>query len=389
MTRQQVMKPSKTHDVVSVVNEILARGLADGASDIHFEPTDGDMLIRLRLDGVLRDMRTVPGEIADNVIARLKVMAGLLTYRLDIPQEGALSAKLLRPVGANDADLRVATFPTVRGERAVVRALYSDPGIDQLDDLELAGETAALLRCAAAMPSGMILVTGPAGSGKTTTLHAVVRHIVATAPGRSIVALEDPVERRIAGVTQIQIQPHGELDYPRAMRSLLRQDPQVLLVGEIRDAATANIVVEAALTGHLLLSTMHAGDPAEAVVRLREMGIPPYQLVSVLHVILAQRLLRRLCTDCRKATGEPDEPYRHAGCDVCHSTGYRGRIVCAQRLALNDATRSAIRSDAPAAELRTVSQAQGPTLLTEARRLVAGGVTDRAEVERIIGQPLT
>jgi type IV pilus assembly protein PilB len=373
--------------VVGLVNRLLRDAIQRRASDVHFEPTDRQMLVRLRLDGLLHDVEQLPRQIADNIIARLKVMAGLLTYRVDIPQEGSLSANDIVPDGDDAAalDLRVATFPTIRGERVVVRILYSGSGISDLTDLGLAPETVTALSRAAEASAGMILVTGPAGSGKSTTLYALARHIHRVSPGRSVVALEDPVEQRVDGMTQIQIAPHGELNYPRALRSLLRQDPEVLLIGEVRDAHTANVIVEASLTGHLVMTTMHSGDPAEAIVRMLEMDIPPYQLVSTLNLVCTQRLVRRLCLDCRRDTKRQDEPFEHVGCDTCYQTGYRGRVACGQLLELNEHVRSAIVAKASSSELRTIAAEQGPNLLEDANRLVRTALTDQAEVRRIIG----
>ncbi len=379
------------HSVIDLVNTVLRQGIERRASDIHFEPTDQHLLVRFRLDGLLHDVESLPRQLADNVVARLKVMAGLLTYRIDIPQEGSLSAASL---GVSDAasasdgsalDLRVATFPTVRGERAVVRVLYSTAGVDDLESLGFSPGVVNRLQDAAGQPSGLIVVTGPAGAGKSTTLYCLARHILKTSPGRSVVSLEDPVEQRVEGMTQIQISPHGELNYERSLRSLLRQDAQVLLVGEARDAHTAGVIVEASLTGHLILTTMHSGDPAEAVVRLLEMGIPSYQLVSTLSLVCSQRLLRTLCSNCRRKTGRTDEPFVHVGCRECYDSGYRGRTACGQVFVMDGEARSAVLSHAAASAIREIAVGQGPNLLGDAARVVQDGRTDRTEIERVLG----
>jgi general secretion pathway protein E len=256
----------------------------------------------------------------------------------------------------------------------VVRLLYQAGPVSGLSGLGLSPEVIGDLRRAAAQPQGLILVTGPAGSGKSTTLYALTRHILATTPGRSIVSLEDPVEQRVDGMAQIQVSPHGELNYVRAMRSLLRQDVQVLLVGEIRDAETARIVVEASLTGHLIMSTLHSGDPAEAIVRLMEMGIPPYQLVGALTLICSQRLLRMLCPACSGG-----------GCEQCTRTGYQGRIACGQAAVVDDTLRGAILAQTPAGELRRLIARNRLTLAADARRLVAEKKTTEEEVLRVLG----
>jgi general secretion pathway protein E len=257
-----------------------------------------------------------------------------------------------------------------------VRLLYADAQVGELDALGLAPETVAELRRSARLPQGLILVTGPAGSGKSTTLYATARYILTSTPGRSVVSLEDPVEQRVAGMPQIQVSPHGELDYVRAMRSLLRQDVEVLLVGEIRDAETAHIVVEASLTGHLIISTMHSGDPAEAIVRLLEMGIAPYQIAGALCVVCSQRLLRTVCPRCRGSGVCPD----------CDSSGLRGRTACGQITVVDERTRQAILARSTAGELRRLISEGHRDLLADAGRLLAAGRTTAEEVHRVLGR---
>jgi len=360
--------------VVQLVDALLARAIGRKASDIHFEPSDGGMWVRYRLDGLLHEMDRLPAGLAENVIARLKILAGLLTYRMDIPQEGAFQAQGHLTGGLPPIDVRVATFPTVRGERAVVRLMYAVGQVSALDDLGFSDEVVTEFRRAAEQPHGLILVTGPAGSGKSTTLYALARHIRAATPGRSVVSLEDPVEQRVDGMAQIQIQPHGELDYVRAMRSLLRQDVQVLLVGEIRDAQTARVVIEAALTGHLIMSTLHSGDPAEAVVRLLEMGVEAYQIVGALSLVFTQRLVRLICDACGGR-----------GCEVCAETGYLGRTACGQIAVMNESIRQAILDHRPVGELRDAIAVDRADLAADARRLIEQGQTTVDEVRRVLG----
>ncbi len=380
-------------DAVRLVDDLLAAAIRRRASDAHFEPGESAMWVRYRLDGVLQDVDRLPLELAENVVARLKVLAGLLTYRLDVPQEGSFRADARIAGDLPAIDIRVATFPTIRGERAVIRFLYESSEVNHLAELGFRREAVTALREAAGRPQGLILVTGPAGSGKSTTLYALARHILAATPGRSVVSLEDPVEQRIDGVAQIQITPHGELDYARAMRSLLRQDVQVMLIGEIRDAATAHVVVEAALTGHLVMSTMHSGDPAEALVRLLEMGIAPYQLVGAVSTICAQRLLRTLCPECAGASSVAADLRVGRTCDACADTGYRGRTACCQTVTLDDALRQAVLYRRPVQELRSLINAAEPAgdgesaLLADAMRLVEAGRTDIDEVRRMLGAP--
>ncbi len=364
--------------IVALVDDLLGRALDARASDVHFEPVDkppGGLLVRVRVDGLLHDSELLPRTAVQGVIGRLKVLAGLLTYRVDIPQEGSVRLARQHPAG-DPVELRVATFPTVRGERAVVRVFAVQPEVRDLAGLGLEPAQIRRLRLAVSAPAGMILVTGPAGAGKTTTLYSLVRYVRETDPGRSVVTVEDPVEQRIDRVTQIQINPHGELSYEVCMRSLLRQDPQVLLIGEIRDARTAGAALEAALTGHLILTTMHSGDPAEAVLRLLEMGLPPYQVVSAVTAVCSQRLLRR-CMPANLAHG--------GGPDTGPPGKYHGRVACAHLVEIDEEFRSLILEQPTASRLRSAMQRQQPDLHAAAARLVVAGVTDVEEVRRVLG----
>jgi type II secretory ATPase GspE/PulE/Tfp pilus assembly ATPase PilB-like protein len=336
-------KGSKAHDAVSVVNEFLAKAAESGASDVHFEPTGKGLVVKFRLDGVLSTIEELPNGLAENIVARLKVMAGLLTYRNDVPQEGRM--ELRSASGTELIDRRVAIFPTIHGQRAVVRMFYEEPALSELDQLGFGENILPALKSIAAANQGVLLLTGPAGSGKSTTLGAILRHIVSTFPGKSIVALEDPVERRIANVTQVQISPHGAMDFATALRSLLRQDPEVLMIGEIRDAQTAQIVIEAGLTGHLLMSTMHSGTPAGALLRLLEMGIEPYQVTSSVSAVVNQRLLRKLCPGC-KQLDKNSGSYTHGQCDKCLHTGFNGRALISEMIQLDSELRKAILAKA-------------------------------------------
>ncbi|UCD28232.1 MAG: type II/IV secretion system protein [Planctomycetota bacterium] len=361
--------------VVNLVNELLGKAISRRASDVHFEPGNHEMKVRYRLDGVLNDVDSLPAALAENMVARLKVLSGLLTYRTDVPQEGSFPADSQWEKDGRSLDIRVATFPTIWGERAVVRLLYSVGTVNELDGLGLPVDLVTDLRRAVEKPHGLLLVTGPAGSGKSTTLYALARYILAKIPGRSVVSLEDPVEQRIEGMTQIQVSPYGELNYIRAMRSLLRQDVQVLLVGEIRDAETAHIVVEASLTGHLVMSTLHSGDPAEAIVRLLEMGIAPYQLAGAISVVCSQRLLRTVCKSCG-GKGE---------CEDCSGIGYLGRTACGQIAVMDETLRQAVLARRPVGELRRMLNERGSDLATDAKRLIEQGRTTIDEVMRVLG----
>lgn len=356
--------------VVALVSGLIARAVAARASDLHLEPTESGLAVRLRVDALLHDLEPLPAVIGPNVIARLKVLAGLLTYRSDIPQEGSIAAGADTPV-----DIRVATFPTIRGERAVLRFLGAARRMLRLEELGHAPATLAGLEALLAAPAGLVIVCGPAGSGKTTTLYALLERILRIRPGASVLAVEDPVEIRLAGVTQVQINPARGLTYAAALRSLLRQDPQVLMIGEIRDAETAGVVIEAALTGHQLFSTLHSGTAAEALVRLREMGVPAYQLTSTVQGVLAQRLLRTSCAHC--ATG----PTR---CSTCLGTGYAGRAAIGHLVTMSAELRDALLGGADVAGLSATPLRTG-SLRADAERLLAEGRTTAAEVQRVLG----
>lgn len=372
----------EAQDVVGVVDELLQRAVASGASDVHFEPTGADLKVKYRLDGVLNPVESLPAAVADNVVARLKVLGGLLTYRNDIPQEGRL--ELNGKASGKVTDVRLAVFPTIYGQRAVIRLFYRNEELTALEHLGFAAQIESRLKTIAAQNQGVLLLTGPAGSGKSTTLAALLRYIVRTLPGKSIVTLEDPVEIRIDGVTQVPITPHGQMTFPTALRSLLRQDPQVLMIGEIRDAETARIVIEAGLSGHLLMSTMHSGTPAGALLRLLEMGIEPYQVTSSISAVVSQRLIRRLCDRCKRpAAGGGFEP---VGCEACLGTGFHGRTLIAEMVQLDGELRKALLAKADLDELEALLRNKGhSTMFTDGKRLVEAGIATQEELWKTCG----
>lgn len=372
--------------VSRLVHLILSDAVAQSASDVHFEPTHNTLHVRYRRDGVLLPVATLHRELATNIMARLKVLAELLTYRVDIPQEGRMTSA----VEEFGVDMRVSTFPTVHGEKAAVRIFEASSRTLDLEQLGLSADLRRALTDLLRERSGALLLTGPSGSGKTTTIYGCLRHLVRTSGGsRHLVTIEDPVEQILEGVSQAQARPGTEFDFARGLRSLLRQDPEVIMIGEVRDPETAAIAMEAALTGHLVISTLHAGSACGVIGRLLDMGIEPYLLTSALKAILNQRLVRRLCILCRTRAKEADAaqgPWRAGGCEQCAGTGYQGRLLLAELLTLDAALRQAILSKPDTATLEALAdQAGRATLWTAADRVVAKGLTTSEEIERVLG----
>ncbi len=356
---------------VGLVEKLLDSALVAGASDIHLQPRDhGDSLdVLWRMNGVLQPVVTIPRG-KQNVIARLKVLAELLTYKTDTPQEGRIRR------GDSAVEMRLSTFPTIHGEKGVIRLFISDSQHHTLDQLGLPADLLESLRAELEATSGLLLVAGPAGSGKTTTLYACLRHLAAAAPRRGLSSLEDPVEALLPGVAQSQVKPASGFTYATALRSLLRQDPEVILVGEIRDRETADMAFQASLTGHLILTSFHAGTSADAVSRLIDMGIEPFVIRSGLRGILTQRLVRRSCSCARQD-----------GCDQCQRTGYSGRLLIAEfARPMGEPARRAILEKQETAAIAAALESGGMTPLRErARETIDRGLTTSQETARVFG----
>ncbi|MFV0443111.1 MAG: GspE/PulE family protein [Planctomycetaceae bacterium] len=367
--------------VPQLVAELLKSAQQAGASDLHLVPSEAQLEVHWRIDGVLQPVESFSRSIAANIVARLKVLAELLTYRTEVPQEGRIRQ------GETAAEMRVSTFPTLFGEKVVVRLFVGSGRYRKLSDLALPADVESRFAAALQERGGLLLVTGPAGSGKTTTVYAGLRELAEQSQGqRSLVSIEDPIEAVIPGVAQSQVQPAAGFTYESGLRSLLRQDPDVILVGEVRDRTTAELVFQAALSGHLVLSTYHAGTADGALQRLRDMGIEPYQIKSGLQAVVSQRLLRRLCRCATVSHREEDrlaldvaEVRLPTGCPECRGTGYVGRQVLAEWLDGNSI------SLAPDGALMPSTPDQSPRLFTRGIEAVRRGETSPTEFRRVFG----
>ncbi|MCE4027662.1 MULTISPECIES: GspE/PulE family protein [unclassified Microbacterium] len=380
--------------VVRFVNLLITQAINDRASDIHIEPGEHRLTVRFRIDGVLHEMQRADRSIQDGVISRLKIMSSIDIAEKRVPQDGRIS--VLHE--GRSVDLRVATLPTVWGEKIVMRILDNSGQVMLMSDLLFSETNAERFTQAISRPHGMVLVTGPTGSGKSTTLYTALRAVAN--PRVNVITVEDPVEYRIPDINQIQVNPRAGLTFATALRSILRADPDVVLVGEIRDRETAAISIEAALTGHLVLSTLHTNDAPSALTRLVEIGTEPFLVATALSAVIAQRLARRLCTKCRQpidddramleAVGMPldliDDAtvFRAVGCTACSSTGYRGRVALHEAMEVTDRIEQALVGRATGGELREISLEQGMIpLRDDGWAKVAQGITTIEEVLRV------
>jgi general secretion pathway protein E len=367
--------------IIRLINALLTQAVRDGASDVHIEPYERESVVRLRRDGVLRDIARPRRGLHAAMASRIKIMAQLDIAEKRLPQDGRITLRL----AGRAVDVRVSTVPTTHGERLVLRLLDKQAGQIGLDGLGMAPDTGAAFTDLLGQPHGILLVTGPTGSGKTTTLYAALQSLDA---GRlNIVTVEDPVEFDLPGIGQIPVNPRIELDFARALRAILRQDPDVIMIGEIRDLETAQIAIQASLTGHLVLATLHTNDSAAAVTRLVDMGIEPFLLASTLRGVLAQRLVRKLCTVCRSPAAPEDTVagWLPGQCEHCGHSGYRGRAGLYELLVVDEATRRLIHDGADEDRLRAHARAAGMrTLFEDGQRHVAGGLTSAEELQRVI-----
>lgn len=381
--------------VVRFVNLLIAQAISDRASDIHIEPTERDVRVRYRIDGVLQDAHRAPRTIHSGVVSRLKIMAEMDIAERRIPQDGRLTVNH----HGRKMDLRIATLPTVWGEKIVARVLDNSNTRLGLGDLGFSPGNFARFADSYSKPYGMILVTGPTGSGKSTTLYATLN--ILSQPQVNVITVEDPVEYRLPGINQVQTNNKAGLTFASALRSILRSDPDIVLIGEIRDHETANIAVEASLTGHLVLSTLHTNDAPSAVTRLVEMGIEPFLVGSALDAVVAQRLCRSLCERCREAyrpapadlaavrfelPADVDHLYRPVGCSSCAGTGYRGRMALHEVMSVTEEVERLTVARASTDEISRLARAQGMATLREDGWLkVQQGRTSIEEVLRVVG----
>jgi type IV pilus assembly protein PilB len=383
--------------VVKLVNLILDQAIREGASDIHIEPYRHGIHVRYRIDGVLHDVLSPPKNLKAALVSRIKIMANLDIAERRRPQDGRIHLR----VDGREIDLRVSTLPTMFGEKVVMRILDQSSALIQLGQLGMASEVQETWERLATKPYGMLLITGPTGSGKTTTLYATLTKI--NTLEKNIITIEDPVEYQLPRINQVQVNPKAGLTFATALRSILRQDPDIIMVGEIRDRETAELAVQAALTGHLVFSTLHTNDAASAFTRLLDMGIEPYLVASSVIGVMAQRLARKICSRCKepyrapgeavrrlsedRVEGEEEEVvlYRGAGCEACRHTGYKGRVGVFELLVVSDRIRSMILARAPSTEIREAARSEGMrTMREDGLQKVLGGISTVEEILRVV-----
>lgn len=388
-----LIQESQKQPIVQAVNLVINEAIQKRASDIHLEPTEEDLTVRYRIDGLLHVIYNLPKKIQRGIAARIKILSGLDITKFYIPQDGRFHIAAEN----KDIDFRVSTLPTIYGEKFVLRILDKTATIVRLDELGFSEQPLSLLKEAVDKEHGMILVTGPTGSGKSTTLYAILTEL--NTIQRHIVTVEDPVEYQIDGVTQTQVKPEIELTFAAALRGLLRQSPDTIMIGEIRDTETADIAIKASLIGQLILSTLHTNDAVSAFARLIDMGVERYLVASALILICAQRLCRRICHRCKeplktapkeilKELGEAEKNiqfYHGAGCPVCNNSGYFGRVALLEALKVDDPIKSMVIKEAPLEEIKEFALKEGRliTLRKDGLHKAAAGITTLEEVYRV------
>ncbi len=388
---RDILYEEETSPAVSFVNQTLIKAVNLSASDIHIEPYENTSIVRLRLDGILHEYTRIPLSLHEQVVSRIKVLANLNVAERRVPQDGKIAVR----VGKRHLDIRVSVVPTVFGERVVLRLLEKGGKLLRLEDLGLWEEDLIRLRRLAQKPYGIILATGPTGAGKSTTLYAMILEI--KSPKRNIITIEDPPEYQIEGVSQIQVNPKVGLTFAVGLRAILRQDPDVIMVGEIRDSETAEIAVQSALTGHLVLSTLHTNDAPSAITRLFDLGIEPFLIASALEGVIAQRLVRKICPHCKEPYKPTEEElselglsgeytfYRGRGCEHCMRTGYRGRTGIYEVLEVDEEVKKHILKTQDAVELRNFAKSKGfKSMLEDGIRKALAGITTSEEVLRAV-----
>ena len=388
---QDLLEADDDAPIIRLINAMLSEAIKDNASDIHIEPFENRLVVRFRVDGVLRTVLTPQRALTPLIVSRIKVMAKLDIAEKRLPQDGRISVKIAgRPV-----DVRVSTIPSGHGERVVLRLLDKQAGRLDLTHLGMEPKQLEVMKELIKKPHGIILVTGPTGSGKTTTLYAALASL--NDSSRNILTVEDPIEYYLDGIGQTQVNTKVDMSFARGLRAILRQDPDVVMVGEIRDLETAEIGVQASLTGHLVLSTLHTNTAIGAVSRLRDMGVEPFLLASSLIGLIAQRLIRTLCHDCREPytpdaaecrlldipADNPPQIYRARGCDKCRNTGYTGRNGIQEVIAVDDAMRTMIHDGASEQSMEKHARQKYPSLRAEGRAKILEGVTTIEEVVRV------
>ena len=373
---EDLLEAANDAPIIRMLNALLTQAAKDGASDIHIEPYERSSSVRFRIDGTLREVVQPNKALHAALISRLKIMAELDIAERRLPQDGRISLR----IGGRAVDVRVSTLPSSHGERAVLRLLDKAESKFTLEGLGMSGETLQRFDKLVHQPHGIVLVTGPTGSGKTTTLYASLGRI--NTAGANVLTVEDPVEYELAGIGQTQVNPKIDLTFAKALRAILRQDPDIIMIGEIRDFETAQIAVQASLTGHLVLATLHTNDAPSAVTRLTDMGIEPFLLSSSLLGVLAQRLVRKLCLHCKRQ--DERGRYHPVGCAECGQTGYKGRTGVYELMLADDRVRGLIHSRAGESQLFVAAEAAGLRSMREdGQRLIEEGITSPEEVMRV------